>query len=122
MAKKTPKEECERVCAPIRLIRFGRFCAWALVVMVILYFISGFGIINPRMIESFTFGLLGRGAAFRLHEWLTLPMAFAFLCHALIAMRFAMIRWKVKNMKLVDYSLITLGVVLFALTAYAYWA
>ncbi|MBI5881084.1 hypothetical protein HZB90_03060, partial [archaeon] len=44
------------------------------------------------------------------------------LCHVLIAIRFAMIRWRVKNMKMVDYSFIALGILLFSATMWAYFA
>ncbi|MBI5881022.1 hypothetical protein HZB90_02735, partial [archaeon] len=59
MADKKAKEECEKVCGPIRLIKFGRLCAWLLIVFVILYFISGFGMIKQ--------GLFSRGVSFRIH-------------------------------------------------------
>jgi hypothetical protein len=123
--KKEEKKKAE--CTPARgvnfyLIKFGRLCAWALLVMIILYFISGFGIIKPRMIENATLGIFGRGPSFMVHEWLTLPMAFAFLCHTLIAIRFAMIRWRVKNMRIVDYSFLATGILLFAAATYAYLA
>jgi hypothetical protein len=125
--KEAKKDGKEAECTPTRgvnfyLIKFGRLCAWSLILMILLYFISGFGMIKPRMIESATLGILGRGSSFWLHDILTLPMAFAFLCHTLIAIRFAMIRWRVKNMKTVDYSFLATGILLFAACAYAYLA
>jgi succinate dehydrogenase/fumarate reductase cytochrome b subunit len=114
MEKKKAKEECEKVCAPMRLIKFGRFCAWLLIAFIILYFISGFGMIKQ--------GLFSRVVSFRVHDYLTIPMTIAFLCHVLIAIRFAMIRWRVKNMKMVDYSFIALGILLFSATMWAYFA
>jgi succinate dehydrogenase/fumarate reductase cytochrome b subunit len=111
--KKKAKEECEKVCGPSWLIKFGRLCAWLLVVFIILYFISGFGMIKQ--------GIFSRELSFRIHDYLTIPMTIAFLCHALIAIRSAMIRWRVKNMKVVDHSLMALGVILFALTMWAYF-
>ncbi|MBW2967268.1 hypothetical protein KY362_02165 [Candidatus Woesearchaeota archaeon] len=114
-SKKQGKLHIERY-----LIKFGRGCAWALVVMIILYFVSGFGLLKSGMIYNLTGGLLDRGRSLWIHEILTIPMAFAAICHTLIAIRFAMIRWKVKNMKAVDYSFIALGVVLFAAVCWAY--
>jgi hypothetical protein len=104
------------------LIKFGRLNAWLLIVFVILYFISGFGMIKSGMIYNITGGIFTRGVSLRIHEYLTLPMAFSFLCHTLIAIRFAMIRWKVKNKILLNYVFLGMGVIAFALIAYAYFA
>lgn len=104
------------------LVLFGRFCAWALLVFIILYFISGFGITKSGLMYQWTGGLMDKTLAFRLHNRLVLPTAFAAICHVLIAVRYAMIRWKVRNMKMLNMLFIGAGVVLFALASAAYLA
>jgi len=92
-----------------------------LIILIATYFLSGFGITKSSLINKSTFGLLDKASSFRIHEYLTLPMAFAFLCHTLIAIRFAMIRWKVKNKIVLNYLLTGIGIILFSLAAYAYF-
>lgn len=104
------------------VIHFGRFCAWALLVFIILYFISGFGITKSGLIYRWTGGLMNRALAFQIHDYLTIPTALAAICHVLVAVRFAMIRWRVKNMKVLNWVFLVTGVLLFVLVAAAYAA
>jgi hypothetical protein len=104
------------------IVRFGRFCAWALLVFIMLYFVSGFGITKSGFIYKWTGGLMHRAISFQIHDYLTIPMAFASICHVLIAVRFAMIRWHVKNMNVLNWVFVGIGVVLFALVTAAYAA
>jgi hypothetical protein len=117
MAKKKEKPDFE-----VLLRKLGRFCAWALIVLILLYFVSGYGITKSGMIYRLTGGLMDRGAALWLHNILTLPMAFAFLCHTLISIRFAMIRWNVRNKTGLNWVFLGIGAVLFGLACYAYFA
>jgi len=117
MVKKAKKEPASEEMHPFEhfIKSFGRFCAWMLIVFIILYFISGFGM---------TKGIMDRAAAVKLHSYLTLPMAFAFIFHTLVAVRFALIRWDIhteKNEKVLDYVFIAAGVVLFGLVCWVYF-
>ncbi|MFH1064328.1 MAG: hypothetical protein V1729_04570 [Candidatus Woesearchaeota archaeon] len=102
------------------LAKFNRACAWSLLVLITIYFISGFGITKAGMISAASIGLIHKITSFRLHTYLVLPLAFAFLCHTLISIRFAMIRWNVKNKILLNYVTASMGILLFALVVYAY--
>ncbi|MBW2971447.1 hypothetical protein KY359_00275 [Candidatus Woesearchaeota archaeon] len=129
MARTKKKAEKEKPVEDIHPIehfvrKLGRFCAWAIIVLMFIYFISGWGMTKSSMIYNLTGGLLDRGASARLHNYLILPMAFAFLCHTLVAIRFAMIRWNIqteKNEKTLNYVFLGVGVVLFALACWAYF-
>lgn len=46
---------------------------WLLVVAIILYVVSGYGITEFRVVERITFGLLSKPLAFRMHTILTMP-------------------------------------------------
>ena len=123
MAKKS--EEANGIFSgkiELRLRQFGRFCAWSLLVMVVLYIVTGFAQLKSGMIYNATGGLLNRATALWIHEKLTIPLAFVFICHSLIAIRFAMIRWQVKNLRVVNWVFLSVGAVLFGLTILAYLA
>lgn len=124
MVKKGRKEE---ICTPVHgpeyhLRKVSRFCAWALIVLMLLYFVSGYGITKSGLIYKATGGLMDRGAALRMHTYLTIPMVAAFLLHTLISMRFAMIRWNVKNKVVLNWVFLGVGVVLFGLGLWVYLA
>jgi succinate dehydrogenase/fumarate reductase cytochrome b subunit len=126
-AQKQPKMGNEPVCGALHsyeryLVKFGRFCAWSLIVFIFLYFISGWGVTRSGAVYNLTGGLLNRQTSFWLHDILTLPMAFAFLCHTLIAIRYALIRWNVKNREVLNYVFLGVGVVLFALVCWVYFS
>jgi len=50
-----------------------RLAQWLLVVVVILYIVTGFGITEYRTVELFTFGLLGKSLSFKIHNNLIIP-------------------------------------------------
>ena len=57
---------------------------WSLLILTVLYLVSGLGITQYRIIEAVTFGLLTKNLAFRIHDVLLIPF-FALLCvHILI--------------------------------------
>ena len=116
MAKKSGKKE---VCTPVKgieyyLLKISRFCAWTLIVLILLYFVSGYGMTRTGLMYRLTFGLMDRGVALWIHDvLLTIPMAIAFLLHTLISVRSALIRWNVKNKFVLNWLMIGIGVVLF---------
>ena len=69
------------------LIKLGRFSAWALLVLMILYFISGFGM-TKRIIDPVFSRYLHS-------ELLVIPMFVFFVLHIGTATRLALIRWRV---------------------------
>lgn len=56
---------------------------WLLLVVVILFVITGFGITEFRTVETLTFGLLAKNLAFRIHEALWIPLAVLLAAHVL---------------------------------------
>ena len=50
-----------------------RIVHWLLLIVVIAYMISGFGITEFRTVETLTLGLLTKSLAFRIHNNLWIP-------------------------------------------------
>jgi len=47
---------------------------WSLLAVLVLYVLTGFGITAYRVVESVTFGLLGKAMAFKIHDNLIIPL------------------------------------------------
>jgi len=47
---------------------------WLLLAVLVLYVLTGFGITAYRVVESVTFGLLGKAMAFKIHDNLIIPL------------------------------------------------
>ncbi|MBW2963983.1 hypothetical protein KY363_00850 [Candidatus Woesearchaeota archaeon] len=121
MVKKASETVCEtRHGYEYYLTKIGRFCAWSLIAFILLYMITGYGITKSYIVYR-VFGM-DRGLALKLHTYLTIPMMAAFILHVLIAVRFAMIRWKVTNKTALNWIFIILGAALLSLTVWAYFA
>ena len=56
---------------------------WILLVMTVLYLITGLGITRYQIVEPLTFGLLNKFSAIRLHEVLLEPFVALLLIHIL---------------------------------------
>jgi len=54
---------------------------WSLLALVVLYFITGFGITEFRTVETLTFGLLTKNLSFQLHNNLWIPFAILLILH-----------------------------------------
>jgi cytochrome b subunit of formate dehydrogenase len=69
-------------------IRYGKWLEkairWLLLVAIIFYMITGFGITEFRTVEDLTFGLLTKSLAFKIHEALWLPFIVLMLLHILL--------------------------------------
>lgn len=50
-----------------------RTAQWLLLIVIILYIITGFGITEYRTIELLTFGLLTKSLSFKVHNNLIIP-------------------------------------------------
>ncbi len=50
-----------------------RIVHWLLIIMIVLYLITGFGITEFRVVETLTFGLLAKNLAFKIHNNLWIP-------------------------------------------------
>ena len=62
---------------------FRSLVKWLLFVTVLLYILSGYGISEPRAIESLTFGLITKQVAFSIHNNLIIPFALLMFFHIL---------------------------------------
>ncbi len=62
---------------------FRSLVRWLLFVTVLLYALSGYGISNPRAVESLTFGLITKSVAFSIHDSLIVPFAILLFLHIL---------------------------------------
>ena len=58
---------------------------WLLLVTVIVYLITGFGITEFRTVEALTLGLLTKSWAFKVHDILWIPFVFLLLWHVLLS-------------------------------------
>jgi len=54
---------------------------WLLTVVVIIYFITGFGITEYRIFERLTFGLLAKSLAHKIHINLAIPFIILLILH-----------------------------------------
>ena len=57
---------------------------WSLLVVTTVYLLGGLGIMHYRVVEPLTFGLLGKGLSFELHENLLLPFLALLSMHLLL--------------------------------------
>jgi len=55
---------------------------WLLIIVVILYLVTGFGITEFRIVETLTFGLLTKISAFKIHNNLIIPFIILLGLHA----------------------------------------
>jgi len=56
---------------------------YLLLVLILLYLISGLGITQYQIIEPLTLGLLTKNMAFKLHDFLLVPFVVMLLAHVL---------------------------------------
>ncbi|MGB8708004.1 MAG: cytochrome b/b6 domain-containing protein [Dehalococcoidia bacterium] len=54
---------------------------WLLLVVIVLYILTGFGITSYRAVEFLTFGLLTKPLAFKIHDNLIIPFIVLIVLH-----------------------------------------
>jgi cytochrome b subunit of formate dehydrogenase len=79
----------------LNLIR--KIVQWLLLVVTVLFLITGFGISEFRVVETITFGWLSKNWAFRLHDNLWIPFIVLLVLHVLLPFVF---KRKVKKVEL----------------------
>ena len=67
-----------------RLIR--GIIRWLLLIAVVVYLVTGYGITEYRIVESLTFGLLTKVAAFKIHANLWLPFLILLILHIYLSL------------------------------------
>ncbi len=61
--------------------------AYGLLVIAVLYMISGFGITSWQIVQPLTLGLLTKSLAFKIHDWLLLPFILLIISHVFLAIK-----------------------------------
>lgn len=62
---------------------------WSLLIMIILYFVTGLGITEYNTVEFLTLGLLSKNISFTIHDMLLVPFVILLFLHIFIT-----IKWK----------------------------
>jgi cytochrome b subunit of formate dehydrogenase len=57
---------------------------WLLLIVIILYFVTGYGITEFRIVERLTFGLLTKPLAFKIHDALWIPFITLLILHIVL--------------------------------------
>ncbi|MBD3247415.1 hypothetical protein GF378_02235 [Candidatus Pacearchaeota archaeon] len=71
----------------MNMYKTNKFVQWILLVVVVLYIISGLGITRYQIIEPLTFGLLTKALAFKMHSWLLIPFLILIIMHIFPAIK-----------------------------------
>jgi dolichol kinase len=58
-----------------------RVIPWLLLVVMVLYVVTGLGITRFRTVETLTFGLLSKNLSFRIHDNLLIPFLVLLIIH-----------------------------------------
>jgi cytochrome b subunit of formate dehydrogenase len=58
-----------------------RVIRWLLVIVMVVFLLTGFGITEFRTVETLTFGLLTKPLAFKIHENLWIPLLVLLVLH-----------------------------------------
>ena len=65
---------------------------WGLLILIIIFIITGLGIAKYRIIETLTFGLLSKPVSYQIHSYLIYPLIVFLYLHIFIT-------WKKKKKK-----------------------
>jgi cytochrome b subunit of formate dehydrogenase len=61
---------------------------WLLLILIIIYIISGLGILYFRIISAITFGLLTKTMSLKIHNNLLIPFLIVLIFHIFLSLRF----------------------------------
>jgi len=89
------------------LVKVNRISGWALLILMVIFLISGYAWLN-RIIMPLPL-------ARYLHTELDLLLMIFFLAHVLTSTRFALARWRVRPSRTVDMALFAIGVLSFCM-------
>lgn len=73
-----------------------RIIHWLLLIAVVLYLVTGFGITQFRTVETITFGLLTKSLSFKIHDNLLIPFV------TLLGLHIFLSYLKFKNEKILE--------------------
>jgi thiosulfate reductase cytochrome b subunit len=92
--------------------------AWALLAMMVVIVVTGWGITQTSIIYKLSFGLINRGVANSIHRAANIPLAFFFLTHVLINIKLASMKRSLRWQWLVNGVLIVVGIALMVLVVF----
>ena len=69
---------------------------WSLLIFIIFYIITGFGITEFKFIEAITFGIISKPIAFQLHIFLIYPFIILLILHITLTIN-KKSKWKRKK-------------------------
>ena len=98
--------------------KIARISAYALLAGTAVLILSGWGISQTGIIYRISFGLIDRRAANAIHRAANAPVAFFFLLHVLINLRYALKRKIHIPAWIIDGLLILLGLCLMGIVIY----
>ncbi len=82
---------------------------WLTFVLFAFFVICGFGIVNPSSVSKLTGGFLNHALSVYLHTTLAMPVVVLLVIHAMVGLRFNLIRWGVREGKLLNAFAVGLG-------------
>ena len=66
------------------LVKLKPFVHWLLLIFILIYIISGLGILYFKIIEPLTFGLLTKALSYKIHLYLLIPFLILLILHIII--------------------------------------
>jgi thiosulfate reductase cytochrome b subunit len=67
------------------LILLKKLAHWLLLVVTVVYLLTGLGITQYRIMESLTFGLLNKSLSFNIHDNLLMPFVVLLILHIIFS-------------------------------------
>ena len=68
------------------LVLLKRVVHWLLLIVTVVYLLTGLGITQYRIMESITFGLLNKNLSFNIHDNLLAPFVTLLIFHMIVSM------------------------------------
>jgi len=93
--------------------KLDRYAAWLSAVLLLLFFVSGFGMTKPALVNQLTGGLITWRVAYDLHNLLHIPLMVTFTVHTFTGVRRALLR-RTKRRRLTAWVAAGLGVAVLA--------
>lgn len=93
--------------------KLDRYSAWLSAVLLLLFFVSGFGMTKPALVSQLTGGLITWRVAYDLHNLLHIPLMVTFTVHTFTGVRRALLR-RTKQRRTTAWIAAGLGVVVLA--------
>ena len=95
---------------------------WASLVLFAFFVFCGYGSVNPGLTSRLTGGLFDRSLSTYLHIHLAPLVLVTLLVHILIALRFTLIRWGVKQDRFLDGFIVFVGLLVTAAILFLQYA